>query len=199
METQTRQTQERETGGHLPEGRHERHISLASVTPILDAFPAGLGIVDLAGRVIYANEQLQRALREPEAGEPVRSSIDRLLLPGLDDAANPMEVGGGAAAEATSVRSARVDLSAFGLGPGYLVLAGAVGKSPPTDADIQRRYGLTPTESRVARLLAEGRSNKGIAAVLGISPHTARHHTERVLSKLRITSRSRVNRKLQEL
>lgn len=51
-------------------------------------------------------------------------------------------------------------------------------------------YGLTERESDVARLLAEGRRNWAIATELGISPHTARHHTQRVLAKLGVHSRA---------
>ena len=55
---------------------------------------------------------------------------------------------------------------------------------------------LTRREQQVARLLAHRASNQEIAAALGISPHTARHHTERVLSKLGVQSRSDVRARL---
>jgi DNA-binding CsgD family transcriptional regulator len=64
------------------------------------------------------------------------------------------------------------------------------------DEELTVRYHLTPAELRVARLLAAGKSNKHIAAELGLSEHTTRHHTERVLRKLSINSRSAVARKL---
>jgi len=50
-------------------------------------------------------------------------------------------------------------------------------------------YGMTPREVEVAILLAEGCSNSTVARRLGISPHTARHHTQRVLGKLGVHSR----------
>jgi len=46
------------------------------------------------------------------------------------------------------------------------------------------RFGLTPREREVAILLAERKTNREIASRLGISPHTARHHSERVIGKL---------------
>jgi DNA-binding NarL/FixJ family response regulator len=49
--------------------------------------------------------------------------------------------------------------------------------------------GLTRREAQVARLLARGRSNQAIAQELNISAHTARHHTQRILSKLEVHSR----------
>ena len=59
------------------------------------------------------------------------------------------------------------------------------------------QYGFTGREVEVARLLAEGRRNTAIAATLGISPHTARHHTQRVLAKLGVHSRAEAGAKLR--
>ena len=46
-------------------------------------------------------------------------------------------------------------------------------------------------------LLAQGRSNVAIAKTLGISTHTARHHTQRVLAKMRVHSRAEAGAKLR--
>src|ERR671928_1653572 len=58
----------------------------------------------------------------------------------------------------------------------------------PSEAELSgrliERYGLTPREAAVARLLAHRHSTAEIARALGISVHTARHHTESVLAKL---------------
>jgi DNA-binding CsgD family transcriptional regulator len=54
-----------------------------------------------------------------------------------------------------------------------------------SDEVLRERFGLTPIEIAVARLMAEGRSTAGIAVALCISPHTARYHMERVMAKLR--------------
>jgi DNA-binding CsgD family transcriptional regulator len=62
------------------------------------------------------------------------------------------------------------------------------------ESALTRRFGLTPQEARVAIMLADQRSNREIADRLGVSAHTARHHTERVLSKLQIHSRYDVKR-----
>ena len=57
-------------------------------------------------------------------------------------------------------------------------------------AYLQLEFGLTAREAQVALLLARGRSNSAVAAELGISTHTARHHTQRVLTKLGVHSRA---------
>ncbi|HZI76277.1 MAG TPA: LuxR C-terminal-related transcriptional regulator [Gemmatimonadales bacterium] len=59
------------------------------------------------------------------------------------------------------------------------------------------RYGLTRRERQVAELLARGKSNAAIARQLGISSHTARHHTQRVLAKLEVHSRAEAGAKLR--
>jgi DNA-binding response OmpR family regulator len=61
-----------------------------------------------------------------------------------------------------------------------------------TDEYLHDRFGLTARQTAVARLLAEGCSNAEIARRLSVSYFTARNHTEQVLSKLGVTSRSAV-------
>ncbi len=48
---------------------------------------------------------------------------------------------------------------------------------------------LTPRETEVARLAAEGTTNRAIAAELGLSERTVDHHCESILGKLGIRSR----------
>ncbi|MCH7991660.1 MAG: response regulator transcription factor, partial [Gemmatimonadetes bacterium] len=49
--------------------------------------------------------------------------------------------------------------------------------------------GLTARQVDVAMMLTKRMSNREIAAALEISPHTAHHHTDVVLRKLRTRSR----------
>jgi DNA-binding NarL/FixJ family response regulator len=76
--------------------------------------------------------------------------------------------------------------------------AGVVpGNRPPMMVQLQQHYNLTPRESEVAILLAQGASNVDIASALGISPHTARHHTQAVLGKVGARSRAQVGAKVR--
>ncbi|MEU3558880.1 helix-turn-helix transcriptional regulator [Kitasatospora sp. NPDC006786] len=52
--------------------------------------------------------------------------------------------------------------------------------------------GLTKRESQVAELVAEGLTNKDIAARLTIAQRTAENHVERILGKLGFTSRTQL-------
>lgn len=67
---------------------------------------------------------------------------------------------------------------------------------PKTDRALHERFGLTPAESRVAREIAEGKSNQLVAETLFISIHTAKRHTERVLQKLGVKSRAAVRARI---
>ena len=51
---------------------------------------------------------------------------------------------------------------------------------------------LTTRELEVARLLADGRSNREIAAALTISPRTAESHVDHILTKLDLVNRTQV-------
>ena len=72
------------------------------------------------------------------------------------------------------------------------------GPSNGASASIAARYRLTAREAEVAVLLTAGRGNAAIAAALRISPHTARHHTQRVLAKLGVHSRAEAGARLRE-
>ncbi|HWN22208.1 MAG TPA: helix-turn-helix transcriptional regulator [Gaiellaceae bacterium] len=55
---------------------------------------------------------------------------------------------------------------------------------------------LTPAEARVAALVAEGRTNKEVAAKLFISVHTVEAALTRVYSKLGVRSRTELAGKM---
>jgi non-specific serine/threonine protein kinase len=62
------------------------------------------------------------------------------------------------------------------------------------DADaaspLNTTHGLTPRETEVLRLLAEGRSNRAIADALFLSERTVEHHVQHILAKLGLESRT---------
>jgi len=65
---------------------------------------------------------------------------------------------------------------------------GTVPTSPPSNQ--AERLGLTPRESEVLRLLAEGLSDREIAAALSISERTAGNHVQHVMEKINVDSRT---------
>jgi DNA-binding CsgD family transcriptional regulator len=72
----------------------------------------------------------------------------------------------------------------------------AEGRSAAPEERRLETHGLTPREAEVADLLARGLSNAAVARRLDISPHTARHHTQRVLAKLGVHSRAEATARL---
>ena len=54
----------------------------------------------------------------------------------------------------------------------------------------QSSLGITERERQVLQLLANGRSNKEIAAQLGLSPNTVKTHIARLFEKLRVARRT---------
>lgn len=63
---------------------------------------------------------------------------------------------------------------------------------------LRQRFGLTEREVDIVLLLGRRSTNREIGDELGISLHTVRHHTERVLEKTRLKSRAEVRRFLVE-
>lgn len=55
---------------------------------------------------------------------------------------------------------------------------------------VSRKLDLTPRQSTVVQLIANGLTNKEIAQHLGISLHTVRRHVEQLLRRLDVSSRA---------
>ncbi len=116
-----------------------------------------------AARLLGAADAYQ-AMREPRPHRPARSPEDA------------------AAALRAEVRAGRLDADAAD------AVLGAIGHRVP-----RRREGpagLTAREVEVLRLLAQGLSNKEIAARLVISPKTAGNHVEHIYAKIDASSRA---------
>ena len=82
---------------------------------------------------------------------------------------------------------------------GGLVLDPEVARAAMEQADERRGGGdpyetLTDREKQVFRLVAEGKSNKEVADVLGISVKTAMSHREHVMEKLDLHNRTELVR-----
>lgn len=73
--------------------------------------------------------------------------------------------------------------------PGFYSLAALIfvsdpdAASPKRGATLRELFGLTPTETRVAELLAGGEPIRAVAETMKITLETARFHTKRVLNK----------------
>ena len=77
-------------------------------------------------------------------------------------------------------------------GGAIVVVIESLGPPPFPTALLRDRYNLTNREIEVARLLAAGETNLEVAAALGVSAPTARHHTESVMLKLGVNTRGKI-------
>ena len=55
---------------------------------------------------------------------------------------------------------------------------------------LSNRYGLTEGQMRVAEMIREGKSNRDIAEMLGLTEGTVKVHVSKILRKLGVTSRA---------
>lgn len=69
-------------------------------------------------------------------------------------------------------------------------LEGLLGPAEPIEAADEGGAALTPRETEVLRMMADGAANKEIAWKLAISEHTAKFHVASVMGKLNASSRT---------
>ena len=149
---------------------------------MLDAIVAyEWGSVELAaGDVPRALELLRRALEAWRMLDaPYEVARSRVLIGeacrALDDAD----------ACALELEAALADFLRLGAVPDAARVERMLGRSPD-----RAEQGLSPRELEVLRLVAAGKSNREVAAVLVISEHTAARHVQNIFGKLRVSSRA---------
>ncbi len=121
---------------------------------------------ELARTYLLHGEWLRRQRRRRDARQQLRAAADLFETMGMDAFA----------------QRARVELRA-------------------TSDRVSKRVGgpdnqLTPQESQIAQLVADGLANREIATRLFISPNTVEYHLRKVFRKLRIGSRTQLARTL---
>jgi DNA-binding CsgD family transcriptional regulator len=168
---------------------------------VLDASEKRLLLCDHRGEPAHASAALKRALAADPERRAIETSMHRLARSTAE-----LRQNGKTAVRSLGVSGERVLTTVRGhyrlcaslageSGPspaGVLVLLEPLFREPLTDAELRERFGLTRQEVRVARQIADGAHNDEVARRLGISPHTARRHTEHILGKLEIASRAQV-------
>lgn len=122
--------------------------------------------LELARALTDLGAALRRANRRAEAREPLRRGLDLAHRCGSP----PLE------------QRAREELRATGARPRRAVVSGV--------------SSLTPSEQRVARMAAEGSTNRDIAQKLFVTPKTVEIHLSHAYRKLDVRSRSELPRAL---
>jgi DNA-binding CsgD family transcriptional regulator len=168
---------------------------------VMDSLSEGILVCDPRGSVVHQSAVLIRLLSDDPEGAGVLTKMRLIgqtlatLLgapdPGRRNAADLIEnVQTGRALY--RVRGTIVGEGVLSPTTHILVALEQLSATLPDEAGLRERFGLTPREARVCLLIASGKTNEQIAGTLCISRHTARHHTEKVLLKLRVKSRAEV-------
>lgn len=174
------------------------HAVAIDLPHALDLLGDGVALFGQGASLRRANAEMWRLVEEP-GGERVWVEVLRLAEGVWEESRSRSAFGPGAfLTSEVELPGGTVRLGASPLPAGPSAAGEAVmvvARLIPGELWGQQ-FGLSPQESRVAHLLAQGLSNSEVAHRLCISVHTARHHTQRVLSKLEVRSRAAVAAKL---
>lgn len=176
-----------------------------ALTTILETSSDGVALCSAAGRIVHENPSLAALLaRDPESAK-VRAMVAMAARLARASSRPTTRTGPDPAlASSWASRTLRTAIGVYRVsaslarGPvlsgddDVIVLVEALAPRAISDDLLRTRYRLTYREINVARQLALGASTAGVASQLGISIHTARRHTEQVLTKLGIHRRTQV-------
>lgn len=162
-----------------------------------DADAPALALVSIDGLLLHVTPRLSALLARTSVGATLQVTMASVAREAAALLREPRRAGRYTPRARVTLGPARIEVSATMMerltptgAPMCLVLVRVVGERTPHGSES--RASLTGRELEVARLLARGCRNTDIAAALGVSDHTARRHTERVLRKLGIRSRAGV-------
>ena len=182
---------------------------------LLDTLGAGALLFSTDAGIFYENQVLARSLDAHPEGARLREQIERIArdasrIADADFSGRSVEERIAAATHELPTSSGTLEVRCTLVTPADAGRPATIAVAVTLQADAARtivrspaglreRFRLTAREVDVTRMLSIGRSNAEIARDLGISPFTARRHTERVLSKLGARSRAEVPALLQEV
>jgi DNA-binding CsgD family transcriptional regulator len=182
------------------------HLTLLTyqrtLASVLDAVPDGIAVYSNGG------ECRNRALLALLAADPERDRIERSLCDMARrfwPTAQSYESGSMMASVGFSTTLSRYRLqanytTALGTsGACLLLLLQRLTNALPSPQILRERWHLTAREAELVPRLCAGHTARTIATALGISPHTARRHTEAVLRKLGVSSRALIAAKLTSM
>jgi len=183
----------------------ERTRVCGAFAPLVDALPEAAALCNASGQLLHESPSLARLLSAEALASRVRGAIANVAralasvaTEGTSKSARS-SLGVPPAFEVSGARSryaVRGSLLATpildGRGASIIVFVCAAPPRAYSDGELQDRFALTTREIEVLRLLAVGRSAREVAAALGISYYTARHHIEHVLAKLGVHTRAAV-------
>jgi DNA-binding response OmpR family regulator/DNA-binding CsgD family transcriptional regulator len=163
---------------HLANARLAQSARLA-----LDATGRNLFALDRDGRLVWATPQAQKLLPDLDGGDAVAALRGWLaeIEAGKADARPP----------AGLLASAQHRLQFLGrLAPNEFLLRISRDGHGETPAQFAKELGLTAREAEVLAWLSQGKANRDIAQILGLSPRTVDKHLEQIYAKLGVENRT---------
>jgi DNA-binding CsgD family transcriptional regulator len=171
----------------------------------IDSLDVGATIVAVSGNILGENQAMKALVGiDPERAR-IRATVKQISLaiatvvgrgksPDWAKQSRPVEV---------RTALAKYRISAIFVPDGFLNAQGAVvaftERLALTSFDskaIAARFGLTNREIQTVQLVTRGYSTRQVATAMGISLNTVRRHTEHVLLKLNVHSRSAIAARL---
>ena len=177
-----------------------------SLTVLLDHTDIGVIQVDRCGQIVAVNERARELLPgndglfDRDGFLYARSSADDARLQRLLARALPPFGGQGASGSMAVTRSSNLSRLVLHVSPvdnrdsdvpasrvaALVLVVDPEGRLPVDPAVVATTLGLSPMESRVATLLADGNTVRNIAAATGRSERTIRWHVRQIFEKLGI-------------
>jgi DNA-binding CsgD family transcriptional regulator len=176
------------------------------MSQLIDEISVGACIVSRQGEVLHQNLSLEFVYAEEPQAEALRALVARvgksLVLASIANKSSGVSQTNRAICEHFHGPSNCYEIRGTLLEHQAIPDAAAIVFVEARHSDALRRrkaasrvraeFHLTSRETEVALLLARRMTAEEIAKALGISVHTARHHTENVFLKTAVTSRSKI-------
>jgi len=172
---------------------------------LVDSLDVGATIVGLDGNVLDENKAMKVLVDVDPERTRIRAMVKQISLGIATIVARGKSPDWAKQSRAVEIRTvlAKYRISATFVPDGFLNAQGTVvaftERLAATSFDSQAlasRFGLTNREIQTVQLVTRGYSTRQIATAMGISFNTVRRHTEHVLLKLNVHSRSAIAARL---
>lgn len=148
----------------------------------------GVLVFDEEGALLFLNDAANRILGR-SAGKLTIPGEVRALLTAKEDSAHELFEAGG------TVYLARAWKLTSPSGTGALQMIQIErysGRNSVSVSSLRQRFGLTEREAQVVKEVLKGASNQEVAHSLSITEHTVKDYLKKVMTKLKVNSRSMV-------
>jgi DNA-binding response OmpR family regulator len=171
------------------------HLANARLTQsaraALDVSGRFLFAANRQGDIVWATPQAKKLLASEQPGNaPAPLTIPKPWLGWLEQVQSAVRAGK-KPPPSPSLANEQLRLQYMGkLSANEFLLRLAKSSSSDTPAEFSRDLGLTSREGEVLSWLCNGKSNRDIAQILGLSPRTVDKHLEQIYAKLGVENRT---------